>query len=115
MKVSLKKLIGSAGALGKLLDLPFAGDVSYDINKLVKAVQNELNIFEKVRQETANKYSEDGAEVIKEKIPLFIEEMNQLGEKEVEIFDFKLTKDMLKPVYVPPEILRQLDWLTTGE
>jgi len=56
MKVKIFEILNAAPALGKLSDEPLSVKTSYGLAKLNKAVQSELDIYEKERIKLCERY-----------------------------------------------------------
>lgn len=114
MKVALKYIVNSVQSLRDLSALKFKATISFQLAKLIKSVEDELTIYEETRTETVKKYSTDGQQVDEASIPQFVAELNELMEKEVEVYEFKLSHDDLADKDISAQQLIQLDWLITN-
>lgn len=115
MKVQLKYVTGSIESLKELANLKFKGKQLFQIAKLIKSAQTELESYETARVATIKKYSVDGQKVDDDKIPAFAEEMTDLLNKEVDLYDCHLTENEFEEFTLSPSNILQLEWLIKKE
>ena len=89
-KIKLLEIYNSKNALQNLMKEKMSISLNYDINKLIKTVEVELNYIENQRNLLVNKYSTDNSvqkKVDEDKMEFFVKEFNELLLKEIE-FNF---------------------------
>ena len=90
----------SASTLQKLLNQDLPASTSFDLMPLAEAIEKEVERYESVRKPVLEKYGEvkedtNMVEIKEENREEFIEEMNELLEKEVELPSVKISKEIL--------------------
>lgn len=115
MKLSLNKLVSSIEAVKELATLKFKAKQAFQLSKLIKSAQSELETYEATRVATIKKYASDGQKVDEDKIPLFVQEITDLLAKQVDIYDCKVSLSDLEEFEISAGNLVLLDWLVQDD
>lgn len=112
MVVTLKTLVESFDPLKSLASNKFKATVAFELAALIKNIRQHVEVYEETRNECAKKYSSNDQSVDQENIPVFIKELNELLDKEVEIPDFTLSKaDVENFELIPLHLAVLNEWL----
>lgn len=116
--LKLNQVIGSQGALGALLGQPLPARQAFEIGKMVRAINGELEAYETARKALCERFSDgkmknDGKEydIPDETLPAFQKEMSDLLDAEVHLSIKPLNLDSLNGITISPGHMMQLDWL----
>ena len=99
----------------------FKAKISYRVMKLIKEIQDHMDIFNKSRTEVLEKFgekSEDNLEQVKinpENIKEFNIEFGELMSEKVEIKIPELSIDDMEDIEIEPVHLMTLDWIFDKE
>lgn len=117
IKVRLREIIDSTDVLRKLAGENLRGRTAFQISKLLKKLEEELDLFNKTRVEIIKKYGEkdDNGElktddngnvkIVEESVNAFNQEMLDLLNQEIEINANPITLDDLENInFTPAEI-----------
>ena len=115
MKVQLKFITNSIEALKEIAALNLKAKHSFQVARLIKSAQGELESYDTARIATIKKFSSDGQKVDDDKVPVFISEINELLEKEVELSDCVITEADLQDFSLKAATILQLEWLIKKE
>ena len=111
MKISLKTLVNSFTSLKEVSGLKFTANRAFEIAKFLNKISEEMQTYEKIRMETALKFSSDKKQVDENKMDSFLKEINELLIREIEIPDFHFTKQDFEGKDLTPEQIINLNWL----
>ncbi len=123
MKVTIRQLADSVGALNELSTKPMKVQVGYRVAKAMIEVTRQLEPFYKVRDKLIEKYDgktdrgpvivfSDDSDKQKETLKKFIEEIDPLMKEEVSLNGVEpLSLKKLGSLEVQPWVFVQLDWL----
>lgn len=115
MKSKLSNIVDSVEALKELAALKLKAAKTFQLAKLIKQANSELQEFMSVRTETLKKYSSDGVKVDEDKMGAAEAELRELLGKEIDLPDFSLTESELSSFDISAALLLQLEWLITKE
>ena len=117
IKVRLREIIDSTDVLRKLAGESLRGRTAFQISKLLKKLEEELDLFNKTRVEIIKKYGEkdDNGElktddngnvkIVEESASVFNQEMLDLLNQEIEINANPIALDDLENInFTPAEI-----------
>lgn len=115
MKITLKQLSQSFGALQELARVQFPAKVAYRLSRVVTSAQAELETLQKAHLELIKKHGAvevDGKfEVPKDSLAAFIPEYEELLTEEVTIWGDAISIDLLGDAPIAPAVLAPLGWL----
>ncbi len=123
MKVTMRELVNSIGALNELSTKPMKVQPGYRVAKAIKEVNSQLEPFYEVRDKLVEKYegkTDQGPVIIfsddlddqKKILKKFTKELEPVMEEEVSLNGVKpLSLKKLGSMEIQPWILVQLDWL----
>jgi len=115
LKITLKQLSQSFGALQELAQVQFPAKVSYRLSRVVTSAQAELETLQKAHLELIKKHGAvetDGKfEVPKDRLEAFIPEYDGLLSEEVTIWGDAIGIDLLGDAEIAPVVLAPLSWL----
>lgn len=111
MKVAIRRVVEAQEALQTLSTAKFKATHAYKLSKFITAAQAEQKAFDDARNPTILKYSSDGRKVDDDKMQLFVDDLTELLEKEVELPDFEFKVEELNDMEISPAHLIQLEWL----
>jgi len=127
IEVKLVDLVNSAEALKVLGDKPLRGKLAYKVGKVIQAVSNELELYDKARRELLNKYCEkdengeiivsvDGnVQIMKDNIPDYNKEIAILNDTQIELNAVTLDLDDFEDIEMTPKEMVQIDWIIKKE
>ena len=123
IEVKLVDLVNSAEALKVLGDKPLRGKLAYKVGKVIQAVSNELELYDKARRELLNKYCEkdengeiivsgDGnVQIMKDNIPDYNKEIAILNDTQIELNAVTLDLEDFEDIEMTPKEMVQIDWV----
>lgn len=111
MKVKLKEIVNSVAEVRELRQLKFKASLTFSLVNFMNHLNKEMQSYEEVRNKKILEYSTDKKKVDDDKIPLFMDEMNSLLEKEIEVPDFKLKESDFSGSDISPDHIFRLKWL----
>jgi hypothetical protein len=116
MKTTLANVINSQEAINRLLARPLPAKTAYKLNKIVRKLMPEFDDFNKIRNDLIKKYGEptgegDNFQVIKENMPLYTSELDEVVKEEVEINCNPLTLDDLATCQITGQDMLALDYM----
>ena len=127
IEVKLVDLVNSAEALKVLGDKPLRGKLAYKVGKVIQAVSNELELYDKARRELLNKYCEkdengeiivsvDGnVQIMKDNIPDYNKEIAILNDTQIELNAVTLDLEDFEDIEMTPKEMVQIDWVIKKE
>jgi hypothetical protein len=108
--LTLADILSSIQVLSVIANTKMPVKTSYNINKMLKKVGKEADIFEEERQKIVEVYLEDGKkEVPKEKEQEVRESIQELMNQEVELALPRITIDMLEDLEISPIDLQRIE------
>ncbi len=114
MKIKLRQITGSVEALKTLIGMKLPIAVAYNISKLIPQVDSESKFYEEKRMALVKEYGAEtevkgNFQVTPENLSKFVEELNDVGELEVELNFNKVKISDLGDATIEPKYL--IDWL----
>lgn len=118
IKIKLKEIVNSSEVLRKLAGESLRGRVAFQISKLLKKLEEELELFNKTRLEIIKKYGEKdengelkidengNIQIKKENTSIFNQEIVDLLDQEIEVNANLIALDDLENInFTPSEII----------
>lgn len=121
MKTTIFNLLNGQDTLNKLANtdkLPVVK--AYQLSKLLKGINKELELYEATRVKLIQKYGEKKGEnitVLPENTEIFYKELREIQELEIELYNFYLKIDELEQakIEISANELSKVDWLIVDE
>ena len=115
MKLTLRQLSQSLGALQELAQVQFPAKVSYRLSRVVTSAQAELETLQKAHLELIKKHgaveNEGKFEVPPDQLSAFIPEYDELLAEEVSVWGDPIDVSLLGDAEIAPAVLAPLSWL----
>jgi hypothetical protein len=115
MKITLETILKSVDALRELSSLKFKAIHAFSLAKLLKVINQELEIFSPIQREAMLKYSTDGKSVDSDKLDDAHRELAELKSKEVEVPETSLSLSDLETLDISASLIMQSEWLFQKE
>ena len=121
IKVSIKDLVGSTEALQKLASMELKAKTSWQIGRILKSADAEIQSFNEARMNLIRKYGEKdengelitddkgNCKILEEGVKEFASELNDLIEQEVELNANKVAVEDLDGKEFTPSEMAQLE------
>lgn len=121
IKVKISELLNSTEALQKLAKMQLKARLAWNVSKLLKAADVEIQDFNETRLELIRKYGEKdendqlitdengNCKIVTDKIDNFTAELTELAESEVEINANKVRIDDLEDINFTPADMAALE------
>lgn len=111
MIIKLKEIVNSVSALQEVSKLSFPATQAFELAKMLETANEELSLYDKVRNAKILQYSSDQKKVDDDKIDDFFKDINELLEKEIELPDFRLEKSDFEEKDITAQQVMLLKWL----
>jgi mannose/fructose/N-acetylgalactosamine-specific phosphotransferase system component IIB len=123
MEVKLGNILNAKEGLNVIASAKFRASKLFEVTKFVQNAAKEIDDFEKVRLEKIKEYGiekendkgENVIEVTSENHKEFVEDLNELINKEIEIDLPKISRDELGDVEMSPKELMSISWIFEDE
>lgn len=115
--MKLRDLVNSKELLEYLATQRFPVVFTFGLKSFIREISNPLLDFEKIRNDKAIEYGEETEDkqfkVKQENMELFVKEMNELLDADVDVREFKISQKFLEKHNISLSVveLEVLDWL----
>lgn len=120
MKLKVRDVLNAKEPLGIIVTSKISVSVAYKLLPTIDAVEKAINDYEKIRVAKIHSYGEtkdNKTEVLPKNMKVFMEEIEEAQNQEIELPDFTLSLKMLeeKNLEIEPVDLQAIKWLITDD
>ncbi len=118
MEINLGVIVNSIETLKKVASQPVAAKTAFKIGKVIKAINQEMEVFEETRQKLFTTYGteEDGQMVVsKDKQDGFMKEFDELLNSKVTVEIPKISIDDLEKINLSATEINSIEFILKDE